>query len=135
MRCRSNVFQLSAFLIVIGAGMAGIGLATTVPQMVAAVVVHQIGTGMAVPTLIAWAQTKFPFEHRGRGMGLWSSAFFLGQFASPIIIHQFAGVSGSMRGGFLVAGLVSVVFAIALVILMPMLTRRHAAAIAMSARD
>ena len=43
----------------------------------------QVGGGILLPTLIAWALGKYSFEHRGRGMGLWGGAFFLGAFASP----------------------------------------------------
>lgn len=109
---RSNALQLAAFLLILGSGLAGIGLATTVEQMVAALIVQQTGAGMAVPTLIAWAQTKFPFEHRGRGMGVWTSAFFFGQFASPLLVHGLAGTMGTMQGGFLACGLVALATAI-----------------------
>lgn len=80
--------------------------------MVAALIVQQTGAGMAVPTLIAWAQTKFPFEHRGRGMGVWTSAFFFGQFASPLLVHGLAGTMGTMQGGFVACGLVALATAI-----------------------
>ena len=43
--------------------------------------------------------------HRGRGMGIWSSFFFLGQFSSPWMVHQFDAVSGSMKSAFLVSGI------------------------------
>lgn len=108
----TNGVQLAAFLIVLGTGLTGIGLATTLNQMIAAVIIQQTGAGMAVPTLIAWAQTKFPFQHRGRGMGVWTSAFFFGQFASPLLVHQFASATGTMQGGFLAAGLLAVIFAL-----------------------
>jgi MFS family permease len=109
---RSNAVQLSAFLAVLGVGLAGIGIAESIPQMIAAVIVQQTGVGMAVPTLIAWAQTKFPFEHRGRGIGAWTSAFFLGQFASPWLVGRFAHVFGSMHGAFLMAGVVAIALGI-----------------------
>ncbi|MDI1294494.1 MAG: MFS transporter, partial [bacterium] len=84
---RSNAVQLSAFFLFLGIGLTGIGLASTARWMIAALVVQQTGAGMAVPALIAWAQTKLPFEHRGRGMGIWTACFFFGQFSSPFIIH------------------------------------------------
>jgi MFS family permease len=43
----------------------------------------QFGSGIILPTLIAWALSKYAFEHRGRGMGIWAACFFLGQFFSP----------------------------------------------------
>ncbi|MEG3176693.1 MFS transporter [Sphingomonas sp. RB3P16] len=102
---RSNAVQLGAFLVVLGAGLTGIGLSTTVPVMVMSLVLQQTGAGMAIPTLIVWAQTKFSFEHRGRGMGLWTGAFFLGQFVSPWLVHRLDLATGSIHGAFLVAGL------------------------------
>jgi MFS family permease len=69
-----------------------------------ALTIQQMGAGMSVPSLIAWTQTKLPFEHRGRGMGAWSTCFFLGQFSSPWIVHQLSGATGSMHGAFICAG-------------------------------
>ena len=43
----------------------------------------QFGSGIVLPTLIAWAISKYAFEQRGRGMGIWAACFFLGQFCSP----------------------------------------------------
>ena len=63
------------------------GLATTVPGMVAALIVQQTAAGMTVPTLIAWTQVKFDFAHRGTGMGIWTGAFFLGQSQSPRLVQ------------------------------------------------
>ncbi len=41
----------------------------------------QIGAGMLLPTLLTWAVAKLPFPVRGRGTGLWTATFSLGQFA------------------------------------------------------
>ncbi|HEX8446925.1 MAG TPA: MFS transporter [Sphingomonas sp.] len=109
---RSNGVQLGIFFALIGVGLAGIGLAADWRQMTAALIVQQTGAGMAVPALIAWAQTKLPFEHRGRGMGVWTACFFFGQFSSPWIVHQFNNVTGTMQGAFLVAGIFGIVVAV-----------------------
>jgi hypothetical protein len=101
---RSNVIQLGAFLLLLGGGLAGIGLATTVPTMIAALIVQQTAAGMAVPTLIAWTQSKYDFAHRGTGMGIWTGAFFLGQSQSPRLVHVIDANMGSMQSAFLVAG-------------------------------
>ena len=97
----------------LGAGLAGIGLARTVGQVQLALIVQQTGAGMAVPALIAWAQSKFAFEHRGRGMGVWTSAFFLGQAISPLIVGTVAVRAGTMQGAFLAMGLSGLVVAAA----------------------
>lgn len=55
----------------------------------------QIGAGMLLPTLLTWAVSRLPFEMRGRGTGVWTSTFALGQFACNVvaipIIMRFTG--------------------------------------------
>ncbi len=100
----SNGVQLGVMFALLGFGLAGIGLSRSGGEMQAALIMQQTGAGMAVPALIAWAQTKFSFEHRGRGMGIWSSAFFLGQAVSPIFVGAAASQGGSMKAAFVAAG-------------------------------
>ena len=45
--------------------------------------VGQFAGGYGLAMLIAWALSKYDYEHRGRGMGVWAACFFLGQFLSP----------------------------------------------------
>jgi MFS family permease len=45
--------------------------------------IGQFGCGFGLSVLIAWALSKYDYEHRGRGMGIWGACFFLGQFLSP----------------------------------------------------
>tara|TARA_B100000678_G_scaffold290744_1_gene304557 strand:+ start:288 stop:1508 length:1221 start_codon:yes stop_codon:yes gene_type:complete len=111
--------QLFAFLATLGAGLAIIGLAPDWRWMIAGMAVQQTGAGMAIPTLIAWAQKNLPFEHRGRGMGVWTACFFFGQFSSPLIVGGVRSVAGSMQGAFLTAGIAGVVISIAIFLLMP----------------
>ncbi|WP_225206074.1 MFS transporter [Novosphingobium huizhouense] len=105
----SNAIQISTFLVILGLGLAGIGVAHDVRTMQFALAVQQTGAGMAIPALIAWAQSKFSFEHRGRGMGVWTSAFFLGQAISPVVVGTVAARAGSMHAAFTLAGLTALV--------------------------
>lgn len=110
--------QLAVMLVLMGLGYAGMGLAPNWQWMAAALCVQQTGTGMTVPSLVAWAQRLLPFEHRGRGMGVWAASFFLGQFVSPPCVAVVRDALGTMQGAFVVAGAVSVVgafFVLALV--------------------
>ena len=109
---KGSGLQIATFLFLLGAGLAGMGLATSVPTMIAALVVQQTAAGMAVPTLISWAQSKYTFEHRGLGMGLWTTAFFLAQSQSPNMVHALNAYTGSMQGAFLTAGSVGVAVAV-----------------------
>jgi MFS family permease len=80
--------------------------------MLAGLVIQQTGAGMTIPTLIAWAQTKLPFEHRGRGMGVWTACFFFGQFASPLLVSVVRGAVVTMQSAFLTAGVLGVLCAL-----------------------
>ncbi len=103
---RSHAMQIGCVLLLLGAGLGAMGMAQTVTAMAAALIVQQTAAGMAVPTLIAWTQTKFDFTHRGFGMGVWTAAFFLGQSQSPRLVHLIDAQAGSMQGAFLIAGIV-----------------------------
>ena len=109
---RSNGVQLGTFFAMIGIGLAGIGLAPSIGWMIAALVLQQAGAGMAVPALIAWTQTKLPFAHRGRGMGIWTACFFFGQFSSPWLVHQANLGTGTMQGAFLIMGVLGTIVAV-----------------------
>jgi MFS family permease len=105
---RSNILQLGTFLALMGIGLAGVGLAQTPLQMVGALIIQQTAAGMAIPTLIGWAQSKFDFGNRGRGMGIWTGAFFLGQSQSPRLVHILDAQLGSMQSAFLLSGAIGV---------------------------
>jgi sugar phosphate permease len=123
---RGNSLQLGVFLALMGLGLGGIGLAHSAGAMVAALAIQQTAAGMAVPTLIAWSQTKFDFAHRGRGMGIWTGAFFLGQSQSPRLVHVIDVASGSMQGAFRIAGVIGLAAA-CLALAMHLFARKPAA--------
>jgi MFS family permease len=104
-RLRSGA-QLAIVLALLGVGLATIGLSPNWQVMVAGLAVQQTGAGMAIPTLLAWAQSKLPFEHRGRGMGVWTACFFFGQFLSPLLVSLIRTATITMQGAFLCAGIV-----------------------------
>lgn len=104
----AHKIKLATFFGLLGLGLAGIGLAPDWRWLTAALIVQQTGAGMAVATIIFWAQSMLPFEHRGRGMGVWTACFFFGQFSSPWLVHQAENLVGSMQGAFLAAGLVGI---------------------------
>jgi len=108
----SNAMQLGMFFLVIGIGLAGIGLAENWQTLVLFLVLQQTGAGMAVTTLIAWAQTKFPYQHRGRGMGVWTACFFFGQFSSPWLVARVESQLGTTQDAFTVAGMLALAAAV-----------------------
>jgi MFS family permease len=104
--------QLALTLVLVGLGYIAMGWAPNWKWMAVALCLQQTGTGMTVPSLLAWAQKLLPFEHRGRGMGVWAACFFLGQFVSPPCVALVKGAIGSMQGAFAAAGALSVVGAL-----------------------
>lgn len=114
--------QLTCFFALLGGGLLLIGQAHDWRGMVLGMSLQQTGAGMAVPTLIAWAQTYLPFQHRGRGMGIWTACFFFGQFSSPLLVSLIRNAAGTMQGAFVVAGILGLIFTA----IVPLLVRRAA---------
>ena len=74
-----------------GVGLVGMGLASSVPVVVLFAVVTGFGNGLILPSLLTWALGPLTFEQRGRGTGVWTSAFFIGQFVCPLVVLALSG--------------------------------------------
>lgn len=105
---------MQIFMVFVGyaIGLGGIGLAPDYKVALAFAFVQQLANGIIVPALIAWVQTKFSFEHRGRGMGWWASSFFVAQFLSPAVVNLMRGAVGNLQGAFVAFGVISAVCAL-----------------------
>jgi MFS family permease len=77
-------------------GFAVISVATTTPVLVAGAVLNCLGTGMLLPTLLTRTMGLLEFADRGRGTGLWNSAFFLGEFLCPVALIAATSAVGSL---------------------------------------
>lgn len=97
--------QLFLISLCIGTGLCAIGLTTNTTYAVAGAWIQQLGCGMTIPVLIAWGLKTVPVEYRGRGMGFWSSGFFLGQFLCPVIVSGARQVFGSLLAVFSAFGI------------------------------
>ncbi|GGX26062.1 hypothetical protein [Streptomyces chryseus] len=53
------------------------GVADSLPLLVVGAVTNRVGTGLLLPSLLTLAMSWLDFADRGRGPGLWTSAFFL----------------------------------------------------------
>ena len=90
----------------IGVGCALLSLAATYLAVLVAVAVVGLGAGLLMPSLNLWAVARAPVQIRGRVMGGLSTAIYLGQFGSPLMIQPLLD-AGSFGFAFLVsAGLV-----------------------------
>jgi predicted MFS family arabinose efflux permease len=81
----------------IGAGFVLMGRAADPTAYEWGSFVNQIGCGLVLPSLLVWATRGLAFSIRGRGTGMWSAAFAIGQFLSGMIITAL----GKLLGGLL----------------------------------
>lgn len=118
--------QLALAGLLVGAGTALIALAPDDRWVAAAALVQQFGAGMVIPSLLAWGQARLPLAQRGRGMGIWATAFFSGLFLCPPLVTLIGTHAGGLQPALLVLGLVT----LALSVLPPLLFGRRRATVA-----
>ena len=111
---RGTVAVTSAAFALCGVGLVGVGLGPSVPLVAVAAVVGGLGNGLLLPSLLTWALGRLPFELRGRGTGVWTSALFIGQFVCPLLVLGLSAGLGGLGAALVAAGLVSLVMAVAL---------------------
>jgi MFS family permease len=92
---------------ILATGFIGMGNSHDYRLYLLAASLNQIGCGMILPTLLIWAIRGLPFEIRGRGTGLWTAVFSVGQFGSGITMTYFAKVLGGLLPAFSALGIVS----------------------------
>jgi MFS family permease len=109
---KGTSFQFTVLYILLGVGMTGIGLGLSLQATVAFAFVQQLGAGMVIPVLIGFGLRDLPDRYRGRGMGIWASAFFLGQFVSPFFVTVMRGWTGSLLNAFVAFGLICIAVAL-----------------------
>ena len=99
----------------------------TVPVLILFAFVNMIACGMMLPTLVTNVAAGLPDAVRGRGLGLWNSAFVLAQFVSSSIIAAVLARPGrTVLDAFGLLGVLALVLAAVLV-------RRHGPRAAASA--
>ena len=108
-------------------GFLLMGQARTSVGFVAGCFVNQLGAGLLLPTLLVWAMGLLSAGIRGRGAGMWQSAFALGQFLSPVIVTLAANVAGGLQHAFLVLSGGALVGLVAIVLAAGRITRVHEA--------
>ncbi|MFD5406156.1 MFS transporter [Streptomyces griseorubiginosus] len=80
-------------------------LAGSAPLLVVGAVINCVGTGMLLPALLTSAMSRLAFEDRGRGTGLWTAAFFGGEFVCPLVLLAVESAVGTLAGAVGVLGL------------------------------
>lgn len=104
-------------LVLAAVGYAGISMSTTLVLLAAFAILACIGSGMLLPNMLTWTMNSLPPEMRGRGMGMWTGAFFLGQFAAPIVTASIVPMTGGLAQAFLAYAIIIAVAAIIVVVM------------------
>ena len=87
---------LAMGLMVSALGYAGASLSGNMLIIAGFLVLAYVGSGIMLPNMLAWTMRSLPATMRGRGMGLWTGAFFLGQFFAPIVANAASGLTGGL---------------------------------------
>lgn len=87
---------LAAGLALVAIGYAGAALAPGFAAITGFAVLACIGSGVMLPNMLAWLMRRLPAAARGSGTGAWTGAFFLGQFAAPLITALLVPVAGGL---------------------------------------
>ncbi len=80
----------------IGLGFSFMGRATDPTAYVWASFINQVGCGLVLPSLLVWATRGLAFGIRGKGTGMWTAAFTIGQFLSGMIITALSKPLGGL---------------------------------------
>jgi MFS family permease len=105
--------NLAVVLSAYGIGLTGLGLSHNYLYALPFAIVAQFGNGLTVPTLVGWSLQTLEFRYRGRGMGLWTTAFFCGQFLSPVLLALLVRVRTDFLGAITLVGIACAVLACA----------------------
>ncbi|MHA6719979.1 MFS transporter [Sphingomonas sp. RS6] len=87
---------LAAGLALVAAGYAGAALAPGLGAITGFAILACVGSGLMLPNMLAWVMRRLPAAARGSGTGAWTGAFFLGQFAAPLITTLLVPVTGGL---------------------------------------
>lgn len=99
---KTGPLLLSVGLMISAIGYAGAGSTGSFISTASFAVIACIGSGLMLPNMMAWIMRYLPDEVRGRGIGFWTGAFFLGQFTAPVIATALSAKSGGLANTLLI---------------------------------
>ena len=67
-------------------GYVGMGVSSSIAGSVTAAIITSLGAGFLLPCMLAWVMSILEAGDRGKGTGLWTGMFFLGQFVAPLVV-------------------------------------------------
>ncbi|MGW0912485.1 MFS transporter [Streptomyces sp. NPDC002784] len=111
--------RLPALFLLCAVGFLLMGATDHLALLIIGAVVNCVGTGLLLPSLLTLALSRLDFADRGRGTGLWTAAFFLGEFLCPLALLAAQGVLGTLASAVLLLGLLTLLMSAALMLLTP----------------
>jgi MFS family permease len=105
--------NLSLLFASFAVSLVGYGIADHYLVGLACGLLANFAFGLTLPTLVGWSLAVLPPAYRGRGMGLWMSAFFCAQFISPPLFALLMRAVGGLAPALLVVGGLCVLLAAA----------------------
>lgn len=127
-RIRRHVSAIGIFagsFVLMGAGLLCHAYATSWEWVLAGSVLAGLGMGPSMPNYTTWFMARVPETQRGRASGLLTTAFFLGQFVSPLVSAPLVSAFG-LSGAFGALGVTLVVLGLGLVVVARRETRAAA---------
>lgn len=97
-RVRARVSSIGMVAITcgfLGGGYAVVAVSADLPPFLAGLLIAGLGLGFMLPNLNHWAVQRSEPALRGRALGWMTTAFFLGQFASPLLAQPVASTFGT----------------------------------------
>lgn len=82
---KAQTTKLALSFFFTGFGLAIIALVPNYLASLAGAAIDGLGSGLVLPTLMAWALQECEPSQRGRAAGLWNAAWYLGVFISPLV--------------------------------------------------
>lgn len=98
-------FVVPLATLIAGAGVLVAGLSPALPVTFVALAVIGLGLGLTMPGLPSFLMRITPHARMGRVMGGFTTAIFLGQFASPLLLQPVIAAGGISAGVASAAGL------------------------------
>ena len=100
-------------------GIAIMGLGSGIPVVAVGALLASAGAGLLLPTLLTWAVSTLPFEQRGRGTGVWTGCFFIGEFLCPVLVIALTNALGGLPAALVAIGVISLLLAVAVLVRKP----------------
>jgi len=103
--------RLPAVFALCAAGFVLMALAGNTALLIVGGVLNCLGTGVLLPSLLTSAMSRLEYADRGRGTGLWTAAFFFGEFICPLVLLAAESAIGSLAAAVGLLGLASALVA------------------------